>query len=398
MDAEPAWAYVFYLTSKSLRARLTMNILVTGGAGFIGLHMVRRLLQEGCTVAVLDNFSPQVHGAKQELPGDLVDHVELYRADVRDEDAVSKALANRDAVVHLAAETGTGQSMYEITRYQDVNLGGTAAVLNAVVNKPRLSVCKVVVASSRAIYGEGKYRCREHGIVYPTGRTLDRLKSKIYEPVCPICDIVCAPEPTGEDSPANPLSFYGLTKRVQEEMIFMFAQAGKFSACALRFQNVFGPGQSLSNPYTGILAIFSNLVRSGSPIRVFEDGQESRDFIFIDDAVEATWRCLASESSAVETFNVGTGKRTTVLEAAKEIVHYFQSRTPILITGAFRQGDIRHNFADLTKVRKCLGFEPRFSFREGLHRFLDWAFAQSDVLTGYESSLQEMSDRGLLSA
>jgi dTDP-L-rhamnose 4-epimerase len=375
-----------------------MNVLVTGGAGFIGLHLVRRLLQKKCTVAVLDNFSSQIHGTNQGLPADLTDHVELYRADVRDEDAVSKALANRDVVVHLAAETGTGQSMYEITRYQDVNLGGTATIVNALVNRHGLGVRKIVLASSRAIYGEGKYRCSKHGIVYPKGRSVDRLKTKMYELVCPTCNAECAPEPTSEDSPARPLSFYGLTKQVQEEMVFMFAQTCGLSAFALRYQNVFGPGQSLSNPYTGILPIFSNLARSGSPIKVFEDGQESRDFVFVDDAVEATWRCLASESTAVETFNVGTGQRTTVLEAAKEIVQYFQSSTPIFITGAYRQGDIRHNFADLAKIHNGLDFTPHFSFREGLHRFLDWAFAQPEVLEGYESSLQEMSDRGLLSA
>jgi len=373
-----------------------MNLLVTGGAGFIGLHLVRRLLEEGCTVAILDNFSSQVHGASRGLPSDLVGHVELYRADVRDQDAVRQALTNRDAVVHLAAETGTGQSMYEISRYTDVNLGGTAAILDALLNHRRLRLRKIVVASSRAVYGEGKYRCREHGIVYPQGRTLDRLKAGMYEPVCPACNVECTPEATSEDSPTRPLSFYGLTKHVQEEMVFMFARARGFSAHTLRYQNVFGPGQSLCNPYTGILAIFSNLARSGSSIQVFEDGQESRDFVFVDDAVEATWRCIATESDAAESFNVGTGKRTTVLEVAKKTVQYYEGRAHISITGAFRQGDIRHNFADLAKIRSSIGFVPRFSFADGLRRFLDWTAAQSEVLAGYESSLKEMSERGLL--
>lgn len=375
-----------------------MNVLVTGGAGFIGLHLVRRLLREGCTVAVMDNFSSQVHGAQQELPNDLAGHVELYRADVRDSDAVHKALANREAVVHLAAETGTGQSMYEIFRYQDVNLGGTATILDTVVNRPRMRLYKIVLASSRAVYGEGKYRCHEHGTVYPKGRSPDRIKARMYEPVCPACNEQCVPEATDEDSPLCPLSLYGLTKQVQEEMIFMFAHACGFSAYALRYQNVFGPGQSLSNPYTGILAIFSNLARAGFPIKVFEDGQESRDFVFVDDAVDATWSCLRSESSAVEIFNVGTGVRTTVLDAAKEIVQYYQSSTRLVITGRSRAGDVRHNFADLSKIRSALGFAPRLSFREGLHRFLDWASTRSEVLQGYEASLQEMSQRGLLSA
>jgi len=288
--------------------------------------------------------------------------------------------------------------MYEISRYQDVNLGGTATILNAIVNKPRLGLHKIVIASSRAIYGEGKYRCHQHGVFYPKGRSPDRLQAKMYEPVCPNCNLEGVPEPTSEDSPALPLSLYGLTKHVQEEMIFMFAQACGLSAYALRYQNVFGPGQSVSNPYTGILAIFSNLARSGSPIKVFEDGQESRDFVFVDDVVEATWQCIQPELKGIESFNVGTGKATTVLEAVREIVEYYQSTAPILITGSFRQGDIRHNFADLAKVRTSLRFAPRFTFREGLHRFLDWACARSDVLKGYEASLEEMSQRGLLRA
>ena len=397
MDAGPVWASGSDLIlNKHWSRDKRMRLLVTGGAGFIGLHLVRRLLQEGCTVAVLDNFSSQVHGANQQLPRDLAGHVELYRADVRDQDAVRTALAKKDALVHLAAETGTGQSMYEISRYQDVNLGGTATILDAVVNNPRLDLRKIIVASSRAVYGEGKYHCREHGIVYPQGRTSDRLQARKYEPVCPACNIECIPEATSEDCPARPLSLYGLTKHVQEEMVFMFAQVCGFSAYALRYQNVFGPGQSLCNPYTGILAIFSNLARSGSSIKVFEDGQESRDFVFVDDAVEATWRCIAAEASAVGTYNVGTGNRTTVLEAAKEIVQYYQSGTHILITGTFRQGDIRHNFADLEKIRTAVGFAPRFTFRNGLQRFLDWAVERSEVLTGYESSLEEMSGRRLL--
>lgn len=375
-----------------------MNVLVTGGAGFIGLHLVRRLLKEGCTVAVLDNFSPQIHGANRDLPSDISKHVELYRADIRDGDAISKALMNREVVVHLAAETGTGQSMYEISRYQDVNLGGTAALLNAIVNRPRLGLKKIVLASSRAIYGEGKYRCHQHGTMYPKGRTAEQLTAKLFEPLCSICDEPCVPEATTEDSPAQPLSFYGLTKHVQEQMVCMFAKTCGFSACALRFQNVFGPGQSLSNPYTGILAIFFNLARSRSPIKVFEDGRESRDFVFIDDVVEATWRCIQSNSSHVECFNVGTGIPTTVLEAAKAIAEFCDSPARILITGNSRVGDVRHNFADLTKIRTAFAFTPHVCFRQGLPRFLDWAAGQSAVLSGYESSLQEMSDRGLLSA
>src|SRR5581483_2861541 len=307
-----------------------MNILVTGGAGFIGTHLVRRLLREGCTVAVLDSFISQVH-ENEELANDLANHVELYRGDVRDRELLSQALANRDTVVHLAAETGTGQSMYEVVRYQDVNIGGTAALIDCIVNNGNCRVSKLLVASSRAIYGEGKYSCLSHGTVHPIGRRLEDLNAGHYEPVCPSCRVPCFPEATTEDSPARPLSFYGLTKHVQEEMSLMFARAHGFSTYALRYQNVYGPGQSLRNPYTGILAIFSSLARSGSPIQIFEDGRESRDFIFVEDAVEATWRFLAQDCNSVASFNVGTGQATAVLQVASEIVQFFESSSPILI-------------------------------------------------------------------
>jgi dTDP-L-rhamnose 4-epimerase len=287
--------------------------------------------------------------------------------------------------------------MYEVSEYQDVNIGGTASILDFIVNQPTADVNKIVVASSRAVYGEGRYRCREHTTVYPGPRAIEDLVAGQYEPKCPFCSAPCVPEPTTEDSPLNPLSFYGLTKQVQEQMVLMLAKAKGLSAYGLRYQNVYGPGQSLHNPYTGILAIFSSLARSNSPIHIFEDGQESRDFIYVDDVVEATWRCVKASANGVDKFNVGTGQRTTVLQVAQENTRFFGSKSHVVITGAFRQGDIRHNFADLKKISRSLGFVPHFSFSEGLARFLTWAEAQSPapVRFSYESSLQEMRERGL---
>jgi len=372
-----------------------MNVLVTGGAGFIGTHLTLRLLREGCAVSVLDNFSSQVHAGSQELAPDLISEVQLIRGDVRDRNVVARALEKQDVVVHLAAETGTGQSMYEVLRYQDVNIGGTAAILDCLVNQPTSLVSKIVLASSRAVYGEGRYHCAKHGPVYPGARLLQDLIAGQYEPRCPACHAICLPEATREDSPFIPLSFYGLTKQVQEQMTLMFALARGFSAYGLRYQNVYGPGQSLQNPYTGILAIFSNLARSNSTIQIFEDGKESRDFVYVDDVVEATWRCVSTEGASVESLNVGTGQRTTVLQVAEEIVQFFGGQSKISITGAFRQGDIRHNFAAVDKIQELVGFVPRFNFREGLKRFLSWAEAQVAVPVGYEESLQEMRERGL---
>jgi dTDP-L-rhamnose 4-epimerase len=372
-----------------------MNVLVTGGAGFIGTHLTRRLLREGCTVSVLDNFSSQIHAGAQDLTLDLRNHIQVFRGDIRDRDLVARALEAQDAVVHLAAETGTAQSMYEISRYQDVNIGGTATILDFLVNRSSARLSKVLVASSRAVYGEGKYQCKEHGIIYPGPRLLEDLLAGGYEPRCPKCSTPCIPEATTEDSPLRPLSFYGLTKQMQEQMVLMIAAIRGLSAYALRYQNVYGPGQSLNNPYTGILAIFSNLARSNSPIQIFEDGQESRDFVFVDDVVEATWRCLGTEAKGLEVLNVGTGQRTTVLQIVREIVQFFASSSKVSITGAFRQGDIRHNFADITKIRRAIAFSPRFDFCEGLKRFLAWAEEQAAVPAGYESSLRELKDRGL---
>jgi dTDP-L-rhamnose 4-epimerase len=372
-----------------------MNVLVTGGAGFIGTHLVRRLLREGCTVAVLDNFSPQVHAGVQELPPDLVDHVEMYHGDVRDRRLVSRALEGRDVLVHFAAETGTGQSMYEVGRYQDVNIGGTATIIDSLADSRKSRIGKLVLASSRAIYGEGRYCCPKDGVVYPGPRLLNDLRAGQFEPLCPRCKLTCSPEATAEDAPAKALSFYGLTKYVQEEMMRMFGRARGLPVYALRYQNVYGPGQSLRNPYTGILAIFSNLARSGSTILVFEDGEESRDFIFVEDAIEATWSFIAREEDSIESFNVGTGEATSVLQVATEIAGFFGGNSQVCITGAFREGDIRHNFADLSKVRHAAGFSPRFQFRNGLQKFLEWVIEQDQVPVEYESSLREMRERGL---
>jgi dTDP-L-rhamnose 4-epimerase len=373
-----------------------MNILVTGGAGFIGTHLVRRLLREGCSVAILDNFSSQVHAGARELPRDVADDVELFVGDVRDRKLLGQALENREVLVHLAAETGTGQSMYEVIRYQDVNIGGTAAIVDCLVNSRKSQLRKFVLASSRAVYGEGRYWCAKHGIVYPPSRLLEHLVAGQYEPVCPYCGSACLPQATGEDAPAGAVSFYGLTKYVQEAMVLMFARARGFSAHALRYQNVYGPGQSLRNPYTGILAIFSSLARSNSSIEIFEDGLESRDFIFVEDAVEATWRFIRQDWSFADTFNVGTGQPTTVAQVANEIVGFFGSSSAVSITGSFRHGDIRHNFADMSKTNNATGFTPEYHFREGLQKFLSWAEAQDCSSIQYQSSLREMRDRGFL--
>lgn len=372
-----------------------MKILVTGGAGFIGSSLVRRLLRDGSEITILDNFSPQVHGGSRSLPPDIAPHVKLIVADIQDQPEVAKAVQGQEAIVHLAAETGTGQSMYEVARYEKVNIGGTANLLQAISDDPKRTLRRLVVASSRAIYGEGCYRSPSNAIVYPNSRSVEDMQAGRFEPLDPVSGEACTVLPTKEDAVLHPTSFYGLTKQVQEQMCLLSASTLGYSAFALRYQNVFGPGQSLKNPYTGILAIFSNQARLNQPIYIFEDGQESRDFVFIEDVVEATAAAVLHEGNDCIALNVGSGVRTTVSEVVAEIISFFHSASSVSITGAFRQGDIRHCFADLAEAKRILGFTPKRSFRDGLTAFLQWASTQEAVESGYLSSLHEMKERNL---
>ena len=266
------------------------KVLITGGAGFIGQHLVRFLVERGLSVTILDNFLPQVHGPGGKLSEDLAARVRLVHGDVADPIAMQDALKGVGRIVHLAAETGTGQSMYEVGRYARTNLEGTAQIFEVLAKSPNHKVDRIVVASSRAVYGEGAYRCERDGVVYPVPRSSAEKQSGYFDPFCPLCKKTCTAAATPESAPPQPSSFYGLTKLTQEQMVLLFGQVFGIPSVALRYQNVFGPGQSLQNPYTGILAIFSNLARVGQPIRVLEDGRESRDFVYIDDMVDADSR------------------------------------------------------------------------------------------------------------
>lgn len=290
-------------------------VLITGGAGFIGSHLIRHLLARGMALRVLDALTAQVHGAVPQGLGWLVDErIEFLRGSVTDRITVEAALEGVTHVVHLAAETGTGQSMYEISRYFDVNVQGTANLLDILQNsKAGGSVRSLIVASSRAIYGEGSYICPEHGVVYPDSRTNASMSSGNFELNCPKCGYVVSLADTEETAPFRPTSVYGLTKQIQEQAILMHARTNRLNAFALRYQNVYGPGQSLKNPYTGILAVFSNLARQGKPIDVYEDGLESRDFVYIDDVAEATVRSVMYDGPFVGALNVGTGEALSLI-------------------------------------------------------------------------------------
>lgn len=371
------------------------RVLITGGAGFIGSRVARKLLASGFDIAILDNFSPQIHGENGELPADLRNSVELFRGDVRDASLCARALQGCQVLVHLAAETGTGQSMYQVRHYTEVNISATATLMELVLTG-KYPLQSMVVASSRAVYGEGAARCPDHGLVHPGRRRKESMQSGSFDPECPLCGSATVMVPTTEETPFHPLSLYGLTKQVQEQMVLMYAATLGVNGFALRYQNVYGPGQSLRNPYTGILAIFSNRARANEEIYIFEDGKESRDFVYVDDVVEATIRCIQSPRMAPVALNVGSGVPTSVLEVVQRILAHYNSRSPVIVNGAFREGDIRHNCADLTRLQSHLGFVPSVPFQVGLEAFLNWAADQHPTSLAYEQSLQEMQKAGLL--
>lgn len=374
------------------------KVLITGGAGFIGSKLALALIDLGYHVRVLDNLSEQIHGSTPELSSPLyqsiINKVEFIRGSVVSKEDWVKSLDGIEVVVHLAAETGTGQSMYEIERYCDVNINGTAILLDYLANNKSM-VSKVVVASSRAIYGEGKYFSKKYGEVYPNGRTVHRMDSGFFEPTFKDDDQLklCA---TDEESKIHPTSIYGITKQVQEQLVLTTCKTIGIDCCAFRYQNVYGPGQSLKNPYTGILSIFSTRILNGESINIFEDGLESRDFVYIDDVVDATIAGVTYPNPICDVFNVGTGVPTSVLEVVQKLMENFGVEVDTKISGNYRLGDIRHNYADISKLRDILNIIPKISFSHGIKNFTDWVKSQPVQLNSYEKSLKELKEKGLL--
>lgn len=373
------------------------NILITGGAGFIGSNLALKLIEKGYNVTVLDNLSEQIHGEDPENASSLYlsikNKVKFIRGTVTSKIDWLEAIKGQDVIVHYAAETGTGQSMYEIQKYVDVNINGTALLLDLLANESN-QVKKVVIASSRSIYGEGKYKSKELGFVYPGHRTseyMDKGDFEVKYPGSSALELVG----TDEDSKIHPSSVYGITKQNQEQMIMTVCPTIGIAPVAFRYQNVYGPGQSLKNPYTGILSIFSTQIKNGNGINIFEDGKETRDFVFIDDVVDATILGIEKEEANNEVFNVGTGVPINVLDVANGLIRNYSINVPISISGNYRLGDIRHNYADLTKIKNKLDFQPKFSFEKGLNQFTDWVNTQAVQEDKYAKSIEEMKSKGL---
>ena len=373
------------------------KILITGGAGFIGSNLALKLIGKGYDVTVLDNLSKQIHGDDPEntslLYQSIVGKVTFIKGSVTSATELTAAIKGQDVIVHLAAETGTGQSMYQIAHYTNVNIGGTALLLDILANTPT-QIKKVIIASSRAIYGEGKYWSEELGFVYPGHRNDSDMKAGNFNVNYPGSVTPLKPVPTDEESKIHPSSLYGITKQTQEQMIMTICPTIGIIPVAFRFQNVYGPGQSLANPYTGILSIFSNLIRNNKEINVFEDGKETRDFVFIDDAIEAIILGIEADEANNEVFNVGTGVPTDVTTVVNELLANYGNEVLVKISGSYRLGDIRHNFADITKILAKLGFKPAVDFKTGIKQFAKWVNTQAVIAGKYEQSIQEMKEKG----
>jgi dTDP-L-rhamnose 4-epimerase len=372
------------------------RVLISGGAGFLGTALVNLLSAAGgYEIIILDNLSPQIHGTGAEFPPELLARARCIRGDVTRAEDWAAALSGQEAVVHLAAETGTGQSMYEIARYCSVNVMGTALLLEA-CRTAGTTIRRIVLASSRAIYGEGRYTCPACGPFFPGSRQREAMERGDFALYCPTCGAPGEPEATDEGCPVMPVSVYGVTKAAQEQLLTTFANSWDGTAVALRFQNVYGPGQSLRNPYTGILSIFSGRLLAGHPIDLYEDGTESRDFIFVEDAARAILAALDAPAPPRVAYNAGTGIATGVKSIVSMLAEAYGVEARTEVTGHFRAGDIRHNFADTRKAEKDLGFRADIGLEVGIRAFCEWVKAREMPPSRYEESAQELRKRDLL--
>jgi dTDP-L-rhamnose 4-epimerase len=375
------------------------RVLVTGGAGFVGSHLADALAADGHEVILFDNLEPQVHGqlADGARPSYLDPRHRLVVGDVRDLSALERVLAEVDVVFHLAAMVGVGQSMYQVRRYTEANTLGMATLLDALVEERRsLHVRKLLVASSMSLYGEGAYTCPNHGRVAPRLRSSAQLAASDWEVHCPDCAAELTPLPTDEDKPLFPTSIYAITKRDHEEMALAFAHAYGVPAVALRFFNIYGSRQALSNPYTGVAAIFSGRLLSGQPPLIFEDGLQQRDFVHVGDVVQACRLAMDSPAADNQALNVGSGQPVTVLEVARVLAETLRWRGQPDVTRQFRAGDIRHCFADISRIRNLLGYQPRYAFADGVAELVRWVAEQHGVADRLAQATRELTAHGLM--
>jgi dTDP-L-rhamnose 4-epimerase len=375
------------------------RVLITGGAGFVGSHLADALAAEGHEVTLFDNLEPQVHGDLPEgtRPAYLDPRHRLVVGDVRDLRALERVVAEADVVFHLAAMVGVGQSMYQVRRYTEANTLGMATLLEALVEaRGTLRVRKLLVASSMSLYGEGAYACPEHNRVAPRLRSAEQLSAGDWEVHCPTCSAVVVPVPTDEDKRLWPTSIYAITKRDHEEMALAFAHAYGVPAVALRFFNIYGSRQALSNPYTGVAAIFSGRILSGQPPMIFEDGLQLRDFVHVSDVVKACRLAMSNPDADNQALNVGSGQPISVLDVARTLAETLDWQGPLDITRQFRAGDIRHCFADISRIQRLLGYAPRYAFGDGVAELVRWVAEQQGVADRLSEATGELSAYGLV--
>lgn len=352
---------------------MSKKVLITGGAGFVGSHLADGLLREGHHVRVLDNLTPQVH--QLTLPTYLSPEVEIVYGDVRDRAALMHAIRDVDVIFHFAAAVGVGQSMYEIARYMDVNTMGTAQMLQVLLDS-KADLSKLIVASSMSIYGEGSYACAKCGPVAPSIRTPEQLRASQWELKCPVCSGGLVPRPTSEDKPSEVTSIYALSKRDQEELCLTFGRTYNMPVVALRFFNIYGTRQALSNPYTGVAANFAARLLNNQPPLVFEDGEQLRDFVNIHDIVRACMLAMERRQANGHIINVGSGQPISINQVAEQLTRALGKDIPHIVTHRFRSGDIRHCYPDLTRARTLLGYEPQVTHEEGFSELVQWLQAQ----------------------
>ena len=370
-----------------------MNILITGGAGFIGSHITDALVSRGHAVRIFDNLDPQVHPGGNP-PSYLNPMAEFIKGDVRDRAALKNALAGIDAVFHHAAAVGVGQSQYKVDHYTDVNVRGTAVLMDILANEPH-AVRKVVVASSMSSYGEGEYVCPGCGIVKGAMRRAADLEKGDWGNYCPRCNQQLTVTATREEARRTPNSVYAITKMAQEEIVLNIGLTYGIPSVALRYFNVYGPRQSLSNPYTGVGAIFMTRIKCGNLPVVYEDGGQSRDFVSVDDVVAANLLALEKSGADYKALNIGCGVPTPIRAVAETLarLHGRPDMAP-QITGTYRKGDIRHCYADITRARELLGYDPAITFEEGMFHLIEWA-RTAHASDKFDIAAKELSDKGL---
>ena len=374
-----------------------MKVLITGGAGFIGSHLVDKLIEKGYSeVTIFDNLEEQVHGKLETLPSYINKKAKFIKSSVINYNTFEKAIKESDIIVHLAATVGVAQSMYQVEKYVNTNILGTANLLD-ILNKSKHKIDKLIIASSNTIYGEGKYFCSKCGITFPPVRSISQLTNHDWEVKCPNCQTILTSVPTDESSVLNPSSIYAFTKQSQEQLSLLIGKTYNIDFTILRFFLVYGSRQSISNPYTGVCNIFAtNILNNRSPM-IYEDGLQSRDFVNVNDVCQAIILSMEKEEAKGQIFNVGTGIPIKIKEVAELFIKKLNSDLDPLVTQKYRMGDIRHCIADITKIKKFLGFKPSIAFKDGIDDLINWIQREKGKIQDKSQlALNELKEKGLL--